>query len=100
MYPRDTHINIIYRGTSSAANGARRWLVKVWTILVTEEWMAEHGSTLPRDFLIELSCELVVQRPTLPMSTRPLASEIDMADFMETDPEEKESEGQDGGDEL
>jgi hypothetical protein len=52
--------------------------------------MAERGPALPRDFFIELSCELVVQRPTLPMSTRPLASEIDMADFMETDLEEKD----------
>jgi hypothetical protein len=90
LYPRCTAISIIYNGTSSAASQARRLVVKIWSATAGQDYVAEYGPTLPRDFLIELCCEMSAQ---CGVGLRTQLEGIKTEDFMETDPEEKESEG-------
>jgi hypothetical protein len=91
LYPGQTTVNIIYGGTSSATDQARRFVVKVWSVTVTQTWMTSYGPNLLRDFLIELTCEMIAQRGVT-RSAQYIA--IDTEDFMGKDPEEKE-QGQD-----
>jgi hypothetical protein len=59
-YPGVYLINLIYEGTASAANPARRFLVYLYLLRWDNESLEKFKDDLPRDFLTEVLQEIMV----------------------------------------
>ncbi|KAF2869210.1 hypothetical protein BDV95DRAFT_114957 [Massariosphaeria phaeospora] len=75
-YPVDPIITIIYEGTASAADPARRLLVNWHARFAQSDWITDFQDSLPKDFLYELSVALLTAKKA--ENGPPDVSDIDM----------------------